>query len=389
MKILFIGGRLFDEVALYAQSKGITTILTESNPKSPNLKLADKVIIVSRGMENPMQIAITEDVDAVIPLIGIDKPLIEVARMKNILEKDHDLPVIASGLNATNISSDKFKTKEFLIQNNIPTPKFIEITKKEYLNSKSKLKFPNVLKQSEGQGGAGVKIALSPPDVDAYFQSFPQAMVEDFLSGPELSVEVLRWEKKSVPLVAVHKGHTTLEGIHPLNKIRTAPAEVQNLNNQKLRTMAKKITNDINASGITEVEFIFDEKKQEINTLEINTRPCGIRFLSLSSSDINPMHQLVHMALGEWKPHKIERRIKEYTALEMPLKPKEYQLITPLSSKNITGLGEKLFTEKKPWIIHGPEQAGRITVRAKNVTQCLNIINDLKKRTQNNHNLEQ
>ena len=87
MKILFIGARLFNEVAGYAQSRGIETILSESSPESPNLKLADEYHIVPRGMDRPIELALSKDVDAVVPIIGIDIPLPEVARMKEKLEK--------------------------------------------------------------------------------------------------------------------------------------------------------------------------------------------------------------------------------------------------------------------------------------------------------------
>lgn len=377
MKILFIGARLFDEVALYAQSKGIETILSESNPKSPNLNLADEYHIVSRGMNHPMDIAISEDVDAVVPLIGIDKPLLEVAKMKEKLEKEHHLPVIASGINATAISTDKITTKDFLTKNNINTPHFVEISKNQYNASKSSLNFPKVLKQPEGQGGAGVKIALSSEDADAYFKLFPQAIMEDFINGAEISVEVLRWNNKSVPLVGVYKGDTTLEGTHPLKKIRTAPINHENLNNHELRKLAKKITDELGASGTTEVEFIFDNKNQHITALEINTRPSGTRYLSFSSTNINPMHQLVNMALGEWKPHKIEREIKQYAALEMPLPVKKTPILDHLP-ENKHHLERQNFSHKKPWIIHGPENASRITVRAKNRHQPYEILKKLK-----------
>ena len=78
MKILFIGARLFDDVALYTKKNSITSVVTESNPESPNLKLADSHYIVSRGMEEPMKIAIEEEVDGIVPLIGIDGPLLNL-----------------------------------------------------------------------------------------------------------------------------------------------------------------------------------------------------------------------------------------------------------------------------------------------------------------------
>ena len=377
MKILFIGARLFDEVALYAKSLGVTTILSESNPNSPNLKLADEYHIVPRGMDHPMNIALSEDVDAIVPLIGIDKPLIEIAKMKEKLEKEYKLPVIASGINATEISVNKFKTKNFLIKNKISTPKSTEISKKQYKTTKSELKFPTVLKQAEGQGGFGVKIALSPEDIESYFGIYSQAMMEDFLKGAEVSVEVLRWKKKSVPLVSVYKDDTTLEGTHPLNKTRTAPANLENLNNLKIMNIAKNITDKLDANGTTEIEFIFSEETKEINTLEMNTRPSGTRFLTFSSSNINPMQQLVNMAMGEWKPRTIEREIKHYNALEMSLSLNQKNLIQTYSPNN-NDYKKHLFTSDKPWIIHGPDKASRITIRSENLTNSFEIMKNLK-----------
>jgi len=110
MKILFIGARLFDDVAFYASKKGITTILTESNYSAPNIKLADIFHHVSRGMNEPIEIALKEDVDAVVPLIGVDRPLVEIGKMKEYLEKNHDLPVVASPVNAANIAVNKLNT---------------------------------------------------------------------------------------------------------------------------------------------------------------------------------------------------------------------------------------------------------------------------------------
>lgn len=391
MKILFIGARLFDEVANYARSQGITTILSESNPESPNLKLADEYHIVPRGMDYPMDLALSKDVDAVVPLIGIDKPLIEVARMKEKLEKEYELPVIASGLKAAEISTNKVETKDFLRKIDVRTPEFTEISKEEYdsskyLTSKPLLKFPTVLKQGEGQGGVGVKVARTTEDADAYFQTFSHAMVEDFLKGIEISVEVLRWNDESVPLVGIDKGDTTLECTHPLNKIRTAPVNLANLDKQELLKIAAKITDELGASGTTEVEFIFDEKTQQLNALEINTRPSGTRFLTLSSSNINTMHQLVNMATGEWNPHRIKREIKEYAALEVPLPLKETSSGNKPESRNKSfqiqrtnsGLERYIFVQNKPWIIHGPEKASRVTVRAKTADQSLKIVKDLK-----------
>ena len=66
MKILFIGSRLYDDVDYYVRKKGIESILTESNEDAINLDLPDQVFIVPRGMDGPKQIAVTQNVDAVL-----------------------------------------------------------------------------------------------------------------------------------------------------------------------------------------------------------------------------------------------------------------------------------------------------------------------------------
>lgn len=71
--------------------------------------------------------------------------------MKEELEKNHDLPVVASGNRATEISTDKYQTKKFLAENKIKTPVYAEITKDQYNKGSEKLDYPVVLKQQEGQ----------------------------------------------------------------------------------------------------------------------------------------------------------------------------------------------------------------------------------------------
>ena len=113
MKILFIGSRLYDDIDYYVRENGIESIITESNEEAINLDLPDQVFIVPRGMDSPKQIAISQNVDAVVPLIGIDPPLIEVAKMKEDLEAETGIPVIAANLRAVSLTSDKIETKKF------------------------------------------------------------------------------------------------------------------------------------------------------------------------------------------------------------------------------------------------------------------------------------
>jgi len=357
MKLLFIGARLFEDVALYTKRMGITSLLTESNPKSPNLDLADSYHLVSRGMEGPKEIAIKEDVDGVVPLIGIDNPLTDVARLKEELEKDYGIPVVSSPLSAASISGDKVKTKKFFLENNIKTPESNLISS----DQKVKLDFPVVLKQAHGQGGYNIKIAMSQKDVEDYLEEFDETLAESFLDGIEISVEILRWNGHTVPLVPVYKGKTTLEGIHPLKKLKKAPLEINGVdnkyNNKQIRYIAKKIGDRMGVEGCADLDLIFDTGKRQNYMLEINTRPSGTRYLTTAASGINPLQEMVDMAADTWSSSKLRKRMKEYFALEIPVG--EY----PTDRNNYKF---REFNASNCWIIHGPKNFQRMTIRGYN-----------------------
>jgi carbamoylphosphate synthase large subunit len=375
MKILFIGARLFDDVALYTKKISIKSIISELNAQSPNLKLADSNFIVSRGMDEPMKIAIQEEVDAVVPLIGIDGPLIEVAFMKKKLEEDYGIPVVASPVSAAKTCADKFKTKEFFVKNNIKTPEYFKITKNDHENIKQKIKYnePMVLKQIEGQGGSGIKIISSINDIERYFHEFENGVAEKFIEGPEISIEVLRWKGKTVPLVPVYKGKTTFECIHPLKKIKKAPLNIKDINNEennlKIQEIAVDIAEKLGLEGTADIDIIFNKETKENNVIEINARPSGTRYITGAATGVNIMHELIDMASGKWNALKLRNKIKNYSAIEIPVG--SYP-----SNKNNYKFRE--FSNKNSWIIHGPKNYERMTIRGETMAKAVKISEDLK-----------
>ncbi|MDI6645112.1 MAG: ATP-grasp domain-containing protein [Methanobacteriaceae archaeon] len=373
MKILFIGARLFDDVASYASKKGITTILTESNNSAPNIKLADIFYQVSRGMKEPIEIALKEDVDAVVPLIGVDRPLVEVGRMKEYLEKNHQLPVVASPVKAAKIAVNKLDTKKFLMNNKIKTPSYQKISDNDKdITLDQNINFPIVLKPLEGQGGSGQKIVQSKSEFLHYLKNNRTAIAEEFIEGIEISVEVLRWRNKAIPLIPVNKGRTTLEGLHPLDKIKTAPTTIDGLDNDYIRDMALKITNLLGSEGNNDVDMIFDPETKNIYVLEMNTRPSGTRYITTACSDINPMHELVDMASGQWNIINIKKRMKSYYSMEIPILN-----YNKLEGRYNDFMTKREFSSNNSWIIHGPPAFKRITIRDENANKAFETIKKL------------
>ena len=350
MKLLFIGSRLYDDLDWYVRSKGIESVLTESNEDAINLDLPDQVFIVPRGMDGPKQVALMQNVDAIVPLIGIDPPLIDVAHMKEEIESEYNIPVIASDVRAVELTSNKIRTKSFYEEIGVATPQY------QILNNPNELKmdFPVVLKQGEGQGGKDIKVAHSIDDVKEYFEEFDQALCEKFVEGSEISIEVLGYGGEYVALPPIYKGETTLEGTHPLNKVKTGPCMVEGLDNNLVQHTAYKIAKNLDSDGIFEMDFMFSKETQQLYAIEVNTRPNGTRYLTTATCGINSLCELVNMAIGEFSISKIYDSLEYYYSTEIPIgnyegpSPKE-----PIKS-----------FEDNDFVVHGPEGYQRVTARA-------------------------
>ncbi len=366
MKILFIGSRLFDDVSYYCKQNNIETILTESNPEAPNLQDANKYYIVPRGMEEPKKIAIKEKVDGIIPLIGIDPPLLSVAELKEDLKKEN-IPVLISNPKTVEICADKIKTKKFFQENNIPTPKAQTITKKSNLNN---IKFPVVLKQGFGQGGKDIKICKNQKDIEKYFQEFQEALCEEYITGSEISIEVSSWNKKYYPIAPIYKGETNLEGTHPISRMRYGPVNIKGLNNERIIKQAKEIAEKLDAEGTIDIDLIYSPEHDQIYAIEVNTRVSGTRYLSTATTGINPLINLIKMITGEFTIENLEKTHKNYQSLEIPIQnyngPKPTEPLKDFINKN--------------YVVHGPENYQRLTIRGETIEECFQTAEKLTKK---------
>ena len=363
MKILFIGSRLYDDIDWYVKEKGIESVLTESNEEAINLDLPDQVFIVPRGMDGPKQVALMQKVDAIVPLIGIDPPLIDVAHMKEEVEKEFGIPVVAADVRSVELTSNKIKTKEFYSSIGVDTPEY------QILNSPKELKldFPVVLKQGEGQGGKDIKIAQSMDDVEEYFNEFNQALCEKFIEGSEISIEVLGFDGEYVALPPIYKGETTLKGTHPLNKVKTGPCMVEGLDNNLVQHVAYKIARNLDSDGIFEMDFMYSKAENQLYAIEVNTRPNGTRYLTTATCGVNSLCELVNMAIGEFSLADISDKLDYNYSTEIPIGNYE----GPSPEEPIKSF------KTNDFVVHGPSGYQRITIKANSKKELEDLINKL------------
>ena len=363
MKLLFIGSRLYDDIDWYVTRKGIETVLTESNEEAINLDLPDQVFIVPRGMDGPKQVALMQNVDAIVPLIGIDPPLIDVAYMKEEIESEYGIPVIAAGVRAVELTSDKIKTKGFYEEIGVETPNY------QILHSPDELKLdlPVVLKQGQGQGGKDIKVAKTIEDIEEYFNEFDHALCEEFIEGAEISIEVLGFNGEYVALPPIYKGETTLDGTHPLNKVKTGPCKVEGLDNNLVQHVAYKVAKNLASDGIFEMDFMFSRKNNQLYAIEVNTRPNGTRYLTTATCGVNSLCELVNMAIGEFSLANISDKLQYHYSTEIPVG----NYIGPAPKEPVKSF------EDNDFVVHGPEGYQRVTARAKSAEELENLVEKL------------
>ena len=372
MKVLFIGSRLYDDIAYHVDKLGIESIITESNEEAPNLDLPTKYYIVPRGMDKPMEIAIEEEVDAIVPLLGIDPPLMDVAIMKEKIEEEYHIPVISSNVNAVAIASDKIKTKEFFksIGLNVPPANVLNKgdfkTEEEFIE-KLGFNFPIVLKQSEGQGGKDICITNQFSDVLDYFDKFSQALIEKFIEGSEVSIEVIGWNGEYLPLAPVYKGETSLEGIHPIKRLRYGPCDFKQIDNEEFRKIAKHIAVNLKSEGTIDMDLIYSNEENKVYAIEINTRPSGTRYLSFACTGLNPLNLLVDIAVDNFNVNDLEKEIKNYFTLEIPVGDYEGPEPQEPVKEYING----------NFIVHGPKGYQRVTIRGNTREEAFDLAKEL------------
>ena len=284
--------------------------------------------------------------------------------MKEDIESNHNIPVIAADVRAVELTSNKIKTKEFYNELNINTPKYQILNNPEDLS----LEFPVVLKQGEGQGGKDIKIAKSLNDVEDYFKEFNQALCEEFIDGFEISIEVLGFNGQYVPLPPVYKGRTTIEGTHPLNKIKQGPCMIDGLDNNLVQHVAYKIAKNLDSDGIFEMDFMYSAEKDKLYAIEVNTRPNGTRYLTTATCGVNSLCELINMAIGEFSVSKIFDKMKYFYSTEIPIGNYTGEVKPSVPLKSLV---------HNDFIVHGPEGYERITIKANTKKQLEKLVNEL------------
>ncbi|MCU0275469.1 MAG: phosphoribosylamine--glycine ligase [Acidobacteria bacterium] len=219
MKILIIGsgGREHALVWKISQSKRVTRIFAA--PGNPGMMpLAERIDIKPTSIIELADFAQAEKID--LTVVGPEQPL-----ALGIVDEfnSRNLKIFGPTQKAAMIETSKSFAKEFMRKNNIPTSEFkVFVSAAEALDHFSRAQFPLVVKADGLAAGKGVYICRKKEEAVAaiheimlegkFGKSGERVVVEDFLSGQEMSFMCVCDGRRIFPLATSMDYKKALEG---------------------------------------------------------------------------------------------------------------------------------------------------------------------------------
>ena len=189
MRLLVVGGKLQGTEAVYLAAKaGWQTVLVDSREAPPAAGLADRHVVADIVADEALAEALVTACDAVLPACE------ELTTLEWLAER---VPVwgvpLLFDLDAYRVSESKLASQRLFEELDVPRP----------LPWPS-CGFPAVVKPDSASGSEGVSVVADEAELAAALARLAAAghrpVVEEYVAGPSLSLEVLAWDGRAVPL---------------------------------------------------------------------------------------------------------------------------------------------------------------------------------------------
>ena len=325
-KVLIFGvGPLQESIINRAKSMGLFTVGIDPAEDAACRNVVDAFEVVG-GQDYEGTCAVVEKygIDAIVTA-ATDKPLVMMAR---IAQKYH-FPFYS--IETAQWSTDKFQMKQRFELGDVPHARGILLNSedlKRSLRSKSlennkdnfsdrflidfeadkptqELHFPVIVKPRDNSGSRGVKLCRTKEELEQSmtealeYSKLDSVLVEEFIDGPEYSIEGLHYDGKSEVIQFTEKKTTEFPYNVELGHIQ--PADISEENQQKIREIVSIIGKTLkfeNCPSHTELKI----NKRGIFVIETSPRLGGdyiTSTLTPLSTGVNMEDELLHIALGE------------------------------------------------------------------------------------------
>jgi pyrrolysine biosynthesis protein PylC len=189
VRLLIVGGKLQGTEAVYLAAKaGWETVLIDRRQSPPAAGLADRHVVADIAADDSLAQALVKSCDAVLPACE------DLATLEWLAEHvpAWGVPLLFD-LDAYRVSASKLASQRLFAELDVPRP----------LPWPS-CGFPAVVKPDSASGSEGVSVVMDDAELAAAFARLAadghRPVVEEYVAGPSLSLEVLAWGGHAVPL---------------------------------------------------------------------------------------------------------------------------------------------------------------------------------------------
>lgn len=294
--LIFGVGPLQESIINRAKLMGLYTVGIDPC-KDATCKECVDVFEIVPGQDYEGHCAVVEKygIDAIVTA-ATDKPLVMMAR---IAEK-YGFPFYS--VETAQWSTDKFQMKQRFMEGGIPCAKGRLV---KSVSEVEDFEYPVIIKPRDNSGSRGVKLCRNKEDFELSMSEalevshMDTVLVEEFIEGPEYSIESLHHDGKSEVIQFTEKKTTEFPYNVELGHIQ--PANISEENKWKIRDIISKIGETLifeNCPSHTELKI----NERGIYIIETSPRLGGdyiTSTLTPLSTGVNLEDELIKISLGE------------------------------------------------------------------------------------------
>lgn len=305
-KVMILAGGN-DQIALIEEVRrffkgGVKIILVDMSDKVRAIPFADKFLKIST-MDKPavLRAAQKENIDYILTACG-DQPLSTMAYVAT----EMGLPTYLSEQDVRDLTNKRFM-KDKMVQSGIPTARHIYVDR-SWDGRLPDFEYPLVVKPVDSNGSKGVKKVFSPAGLskalkEAFYYSLSgDVIIEEFMSGEELSVDVFI-EGTTAKILSVTASKKISENKDSFTIIQSYYPAPSGFKEERVLDICQKIADAWHLHD-TPLLVQLIHKGESYNVLEFSARMGGgskYRFIQVLSG-VDIMKVYVEMVMG-LKPH--------------------------------------------------------------------------------------
>lgn len=176
---------------------------------------------------------------------------------------------------------DKEYTKIIASKYNIPTAPYIVIHKKQdNYELNFSFDYPVIVKPATNGSSLGINIAYNSEELDKYinhaFDYSDKVIVEKFINARELECAVLITDNIKISPIGEIKYDNIFydyNAKYVKNSNLIIPSKITKDIEKRIKSYVEKLCSCLNIKGLSRIDFLYEEEKNNLYLIEINTLP--------------------------------------------------------------------------------------------------------------------